>query len=180
MLVPFLLLCLAPLLVNAGTLTVTTSNGTNLTLKDWEYREISTRSGWYLGCWEYDFLQGSGWFRSTWRQEIAPISNGNATNTVSYEVQRTSRANYCNSMPDEINFIDLEYALDDGTVLEGYARIVPDETQESEGKQEVTIQCAEAGGVIDSPCFTCGLVCEEAKIPWTGRETIEVNIVWIS
>ena len=171
-----LLVGLAPTTVeagNEGVLAIKPMDSGKLTYGQWEYREISTRSRFWAGCWGYDFLQGSGCFPSTWYTYIEPTTRENSDDLF-YSVDRTARACYCHAKPDQINSLSITHTTDDGSLLEGYLRIVPDFSVDATA---VTVRCAPAG-VIDSPCLSCGLTCEEARIPWDGRSNAEITVIW--
>lgn len=172
--VTLLLLPLTAVTVTAnGVLTIKPEDGGAITFGEWEYRESSTRSRFWVGCWMYDFLQGSGWFPSTWYQYIDPTETDGSDDNLEYAVDRTLRAKYCNAQPDQYNYLDVKHIEEDGTVLDGFLRIFPDDTTST----SITVRCGPAG-VISSPCATCTLNCETATIAWDGRGTAEITVTW--
>ena len=106
-----------------GVLNIKKSDNGKLSYGQWEYRELSTRSRWWLGCWSYDVLQGTGWFPSTWYQYIDPTEDNGQ---LFYQTDRTARACYCDVQPDEFNSLTLTHVTDEGTELDGFLRIFPD------------------------------------------------------
>ena len=159
---------LLPILAHGqGILTIRHDTG-DLSFGQWEYREISTASRFCVGCQQWDVLGSGGWFPSTWYHYIDP------NDQLEYQVDRSLRARFCNAQPDEINFLRLTHTTSDGDELEGFLRVYPDATAT---ETSITVRCAPAG-VIDSPCWSCSLTCEPARLPWDGRGTAEITVVW--
>ena len=148
----------------------------------WEYREVSTLPRRLL-CHGYDFLQGTGWYDATWRYSIAPQTeettlNNSSTSVLTYEIDRSWRANWCAAEPDEYNMLSVTYhqQQDDGSTtssMSGYIRVVPNSEVSA---TSTTITCSpRETGIVESP-LAGDLSCELANLRFTGRESIQVTV----
>jgi len=106
--------------LSTGVSLVVKSASPGLAAQQWFYREVATRKVW--GCYGYDFLQGSGWFLSTWYRTytFAPSAAGPVVN-----LERTLRAAACAARMDGINELTVSLATPEGPIT-GSFRVIPD------------------------------------------------------
>lgn len=124
----------------------------------WAYREVATRT--FLGCRQWDVLQGTGWFQATWHTEYTPVLEDHDTYTVT--PRQNLAAKICAAKMDAYNSVRVE-AGD----LRGFFPINPD-GQSSE--TEVTCRPNPEGSEYDS------LVCDEAHVAVSEKGTVRIYI----
>jgi len=102
-----------------GVSSVVKSRSGGLVPQQWLYREIATHK--VVGCYDYDYLQGSGWFLASWNRTYPFIAS--AAGPV-VNLQRTARATACLAKMDEFNHVNMSLAASTGPVA-GSSRVVP-------------------------------------------------------
>lgn len=148
---------------SAGTLVVSTSTE-DVVVTEWNHREVATRK--WLGCWEYDFLQGTGWYPSTWHNDFEPVFDDDL---YVFETTRTWRQRYCASEMDQYNDVQIEWVDADGTVLHGRFSVVPGGDSE-----DVEIGCY----ISDVSDSYNAITCDDAFVNWNPKSTVYVDVVW--
>lgn len=68
----------------------------NVTVETFEFRRVATRS--WLGCWHWDVLQGTGWFRATWHHLVELVAGSAELPYGWYEW-------YCDARIDQYNAV---------------------------------------------------------------------------
>lgn len=150
---------------SAGTLVVSTPSE-DVVVTEWNHREVASRK--WPGCWEYDFLQGTGWFPSTWHNDFEP-SFDEYEDAYVIETKRTWRQRYCASAMDQYNYVQIEWVDADGTVLHGRFSVVPGGESD-----DVEIGCSVSHPKDPYNAITC----DDAVVSWSSSGTVYVDIVW--
>jgi hypothetical protein len=150
---------------SAGTLVVSPSSE-DVVVTQWNHREVATRN--WLGCREYDFLQGTGWYSSTWHNDFESIFD-DYENAYTFETKRTWRQRYCASEMDQYNYVQVEWIDANGTVLHGRFSIVPGGQSD-----DVEIECS----VSHSNDPYNAITCDDAVVSWRSGSTVYVDIIW--
>lgn len=135
---------------------------------EWNYREVASHRN-FPGCQGWDFLQGTGWFPSTWYTDYTPVLEQGA---YTVETKHSSlRAKYCAAKMDPYNALRMELDNSEGvnTPLHGFVAIVPDGMS-----NDVTVECS-----IDLQSEVADLlVCGKAHVLQTN-EPVVVRVVLV-
>ncbi len=123
----------------------------------WDFREISTKK--FPGCWQYDFLQGTGWYPRTWYKNYLPVP---VEESYVFSPKQTLTAKYCSAKMDQYNYVNIQKVTENST-LNGQFSIVPDGLT-----AEVNIYCTTSGE---------SLVCENAHVLWEPSKTATVHVI---
>ena len=160
----FALCLLAIPSAHAATLIVSTGSD-YVAAVDWEYRSVATRH--WLGCWQYDVLQGSGWYPSTYYNTYTPEQSG-------YDYRFTTDSgfwrNYCAAQMDQYNHVRLQYQGIDGTLYQGSFRVIPDGDS-----RETNIEC----WIDESRDSYNQLDCDDPHVIWSNSGTTTINIFMV-
>lgn len=152
---------------SAGTLVVSPESE-DLIVTQWNHREVATRN--WFGCREYDFLQGTGWYSSTWHNDFEPAFDvDDDDNVYTFETKRTWRQRYCASEMDQYNYVQLEWIDADGTVLHGRFSVIPGGQSD-----DVEIGCS----VNHSNDPYNAITCDDAVVSWSADGTYYIDIFW--
>ncbi len=118
-----------------------------------EYRFVSTRD--WLGCWQWDVLQGSGWFRATWWHETDLEADGDSFVA---ELERNWYAQYCDARMDEINGVWFTWTNPEDPTDTYQGRFTIDPTGEGDTD---AVTCALTDADSDWNNFECGTAAVE-------------------
>jgi hypothetical protein len=157
-------LALLPLAVSAhaSTLTVNT-HSSFLTAVQWDYRAVATRN--LPGCTQYDVLQRTGWFPSTFYNTYLPAISGN---TYRFTTDTGFWRTYCNARMDQYNNVKLRFRASSGKVYEGSFRVIPEGTVTSD---QVTCWIDESKDMYNQ------LQCTNPRLMWTNSGAASVSVV---
>jgi hypothetical protein len=139
--------------------------------QQWHYVETATRK--VIGCYDYDVLQGSGWYLATWRRtyDFVAAASGPTVN-----LQRTLRASACAARMAPFNEVTVSLATAAGPV-EGFFRVLPTGATAS-----AAVTCTKVdSSFVDSSGRTqvsSRLACTDAavKVPTSGAMTVTVTL----
>jgi hypothetical protein len=149
----------------AGTLVVIPSDE-RLTAESWQYREVSSRGWWWgIPCWQWDVLQGTGWFRGTWRETIEPLCE---EGEYIFETNIQGWARHCRAQMDQYNRVRLVYETKEGDVFVGGFSLIPDGTSD-----EAEIRCS----VTNPESLYNSLTCEDAHVAWSTNAEVWVSVI---
>ena len=161
----FLLTTLFASVAQAGTLVVIPADE-RLAAESWEYREVSTRGWWWgIPCWQWDVLQGTGWFRGTWRETIEPVYE---EGEYVFETGLKGWARHCRARMDQYNWVRLVYETEEGDVFVGSFSLIPDGTSD-----ETEIRCS----ITDPESLYHSLTCEDAHVAWSAKGEVWVTVI---
>jgi len=143
--------------LKTGISLVVKSTSAGLIATDWQYREVATKKIW--GCYDYDFLQNSGWFLATWYKTYVFVPTP-AGQTV--QLEQTVRAKLCNAKMDAFNYVGVKLETKAGPIT-GSFRVIPTGT-----KSSASAVCKDTNGT---------LVCSNAyvKVPTSGAITVTLS-----
>jgi len=83
----------------------------------WQYRELTTRT-WAPGCYQYDVLQGSGWFPMTFYKDIEPSVSVDQRTYTYVTGDRSWMASYCGATMDKVgNYVFVELIDRNGNLI---------------------------------------------------------------
>lgn len=100
---------------SSKTLTITVEEQ-GLVPTAWQYREITTRT-WAPGCYQYDVLQGSGWFPVAFYKDIEPSVSEDPRVYTYVTGEQSWTASYCGARMDRVgNYVFVELIDDKGSL----------------------------------------------------------------
>lgn len=159
--------------------------------------DFLSTSGWSPRTWYEETLP-----TITTSTSIEEEDSTSTKITTIYNIERKFWRWYCKAQPDSINHLRIYHPNDDdGTQLKGMITIIPDFTSQQEEEAAVeddveeieadssllsprtlstTVKCKPSGEDLHSCRFNgkCGIMCNIVKLPWTGREVIDLTIEW--
>jgi hypothetical protein len=139
--------------------------------QQWHYVETATRK--VVGCYDYDVLQGSGWYLATWRRTYG-FAAASAAPTVNLE--RTLRAAACAARMSPLNEVTVSLSTTAGPV-DGFFRVLPTGSTSSAA---VTCKKVDSSFVdeLGRTRTASRLDCTDAavKLPTSGAMTVTVRL----